>query len=168
MGVRMGDEILMPPAPILFLRGDLRKENIDEPRDCVFSSRFRLRLVGLFLSFFRAPGFTGLAFSVLEDGEVSGGPWYSRPSALACSCSITYLYISSSCDCAMALSRPTTVWSTDRSMPAARTVEVGDEAVKTECWDFVGLKGLVRVGLWGVGDGSEKFRGLVGIWSESF
>lgn len=109
MGVMMGDEMLIPAAPILFLRGDLRKENMDELRDCALSSRARFRLVGLFLSFLRPPAFAGIAPTVLDDGEAIGGPWYSRPSALACSCSITYLYISSSCCCAMILSRPTTV-----------------------------------------------------------
>jgi hypothetical protein len=65
----------------------------------------------------------------------------------------------------MALSRATTDWSTDKSMPGARMVELGDEVVKAEWCDLVGLKNgpLGLVGLRGEAEGSEKFRtGLLG------
>jgi hypothetical protein len=71
MGVKIGDEMFRPAGALLF-RGDLRKENIDEVRDCL-SSWARSRFDGLFRSFFRPPVFAGLAFTVLDDGDGSTG-----------------------------------------------------------------------------------------------
>jgi hypothetical protein len=117
MGVIIGDEICMADAG--FLRGDLRKDKIDEPRECAFSSEeARFKFDGLFLSRL-------LLATDFDEGEVKSGPVYSLPSALASSCAITYLYISANCSCAMALSR-CTVGLNIRSLPGGRIVDEGE------------------------------------------
>src|SRR3569833_1077779 len=128
MGVMMGDEMLMPWGAF-FRRGE-KTDRMDEARDCVFSSRFRLRLVGLFFSrrgvvgVWTAVAVVWAVVALICDGRrgcgLSGcGCPSVTPASLAASCSITSRYISSSCCCAICLSSATMLWSTDRSMPGA-------------------------------------------------
>lgn len=100
IGVRMGDEMLMPLIP--FFLGDRSADKIEEAREWVFSFSDeppKFRWAGLFFSFFEETddlsdmdGRWLLAMLLpLLPTSGAGGPSRTMPLALASSCSMTYL-----------------------------------------------------------------------------